>query len=55
MEGNDLQGYGQSYVVSEQQKLDWCDPMFLVTFPFEKEKFQALATQSTKFQYVILY
>ncbi|KAK8542232.1 hypothetical protein V6N12_014833 [Hibiscus sabdariffa] len=33
--GNDFQGYGQQYVVSEEQKLDWCDMMFLITLPHE--------------------
>ena len=31
MAANDLQGYGQAYVVSEQQKLNWCDMIFLIT------------------------
>ncbi|KAE8679468.1 hypothetical protein F3Y22_tig00111402pilonHSYRG01516 [Hibiscus syriacus] len=33
--GNDFQGYGQSCVISEEQKLDWCDLVFLVTLPPE--------------------
>ncbi|KAH9702302.1 Fe2OG dioxygenase domain-containing protein [Citrus sinensis] len=33
MPANDVQGYGQGYVVSEQQKLDWSDVLFLVTLP----------------------
>ncbi|KAE8711068.1 hypothetical protein F3Y22_tig00110303pilonHSYRG00118 [Hibiscus syriacus] len=33
--GNDFQGYGQAYVVSEEQKLDWCDMVFLITLPHE--------------------
>ena len=28
MEENDIQGYGQVYVVSEEQKLDWNDMLF---------------------------
>ncbi|GMI84881.1 LATERAL BRANCHING OXIDOREDUCTASE 1 [Hibiscus trionum] len=34
-DGNDFQGYGQAYVASEEQKLDWCDMVFLVTLPHE--------------------
>ncbi|KAJ6311777.1 hypothetical protein OIU77_013515 [Salix suchowensis] len=36
-----IHGYGQGYVVSEHQKLDWCDMMFLLTFPpkYKKMKF----------------
>ena len=29
----DLQGYGQTFVVSEQQKLDWGDVLGLIMFP----------------------
>ncbi|WOL15955.1 S-norcoclaurine synthase 1-like [Canna indica] len=31
--GNSLQGYGQSFVVSEDQKLDWGDMFYLVARP----------------------
>ncbi|XVF83721.1 hypothetical protein PTKIN_Ptkin16aG0514500 [Pterospermum kingtungense] len=40
MAEDDLQGYGQAYVVSEQQKLDWCDLMFLVTLPLQNRNFK---------------
>ncbi|XP_059669208.1 protein SRG1-like [Cornus florida] len=30
---NDLQGYGQIYVVSDEQKLDWNDMILLMTLP----------------------
>lgn len=33
MASNDIQGYGQGYVVSEDQKLDWNDLLFLITLP----------------------
>ncbi|KAJ6325219.1 hypothetical protein OIU76_012326 [Salix suchowensis] len=41
MVANDIHGYGQGYVVSEHQKLDWCNMMFLLTFPpkYKKMKF----------------
>ncbi|KAJ6357691.1 hypothetical protein OIU78_005519 [Salix suchowensis] len=41
MVANDIHGYGQGYVVSEHQKLDWCDMMFLLTFlpKYKKMKF----------------
>ncbi|XWS74943.1 hypothetical protein CRYUN_Cryun01aG0041900 [Craigia yunnanensis] len=32
---NDFQGYGQVYVVSEEQKVDWCDMVLLITLPPE--------------------
>ncbi|KAL2558033.1 2-oxoglutarate (2OG) and Fe(II)-dependent oxygenase superfamily protein [Forsythia ovata] len=33
MAANDVQGYGQGYVVSVEQKLDWNDLLFLITMP----------------------
>ncbi|KAG6760195.1 hypothetical protein POTOM_036698 [Populus tomentosa] len=38
MAANDIHGYGQGFVVSEHQKLDWCDLMFLVTSPPKYKK-----------------
>ncbi|GLT91187.1 hypothetical protein SLE2022_090870 [Rubroshorea leprosula] len=32
-EPNNLEGYGQAFVVSEEQKLDWGDMLFLLTQP----------------------
>ncbi|PKI72348.1 hypothetical protein CRG98_007218 [Punica granatum] len=40
MAENDIEGYGQGYVVSEQQKLDWGDLMFLMTLPSEHHRFK---------------
>ncbi|KAL0310586.1 UNVERIFIED_CONTAM: protein SRG1 [Sesamum angustifolium] len=32
-EEGDIQGYGQAFVVSEEQKLDWADMFYIVTSP----------------------
>lgn len=32
---NSLEGYGQAFVVSEEQKLDWADMFYLVVRPNE--------------------
>lgn len=40
MAGNDVQGFGQAFVISEQQKLDWGDMIFLITQPPENRKFK---------------
>ncbi|CAJ1800180.1 unnamed protein product [Sphenostylis stenocarpa] len=40
MELNDIQGYGQAYVVSEEQTLDWSDGLMLVTYPTQYRKLQ---------------
>lgn len=29
----DVEGYGQAFVISEEQKLDWADMFFMVTLP----------------------
>jgi isopenicillin N synthase-like dioxygenase len=34
----DVEGYGQAFVTSEEQKLDWADMFFLVTLPPQMRK-----------------
>ncbi|KAM0998066.1 hypothetical protein ACFX2C_007883 [Malus domestica] len=34
----DIEGFGQSFVVSEEQKLDWADTFFLTTLPVQLRK-----------------
>ncbi|XP_063943070.1 oxoglutarate-dependent flavonoid 7-O-demethylase 1 [Daucus carota subsp. sativus] len=34
----DVEGYGQVFVVSEEQKLDWADMFFMITLPAELRK-----------------
>ena len=34
----DVQGYGQAFVVSDEQKLDWADMFFIITLPQHKRK-----------------
>ncbi|RXH84085.1 hypothetical protein DVH24_026984 [Malus domestica] len=34
----DIEGFGQSFVVSEDQKLDWVDTFFLTTLPVQLRK-----------------
>lgn len=41
MAANDVQGHGQAFVVSEEQKLDWSDLMFLTTLPTEMRKIKS--------------
>ncbi|KAK7395259.1 hypothetical protein VNO78_15810 [Psophocarpus tetragonolobus] len=40
MDSNDIQGYGQAYVVSEEQTLDWSDILMLLTHPTRYRKLQ---------------
>ncbi|XP_021295899.1 protein SRG1-like [Herrania umbratica] len=37
---NEIQGYGQNFVVSEEQKLDWSDMIYLITVPPERRNFK---------------
>ncbi|KAG4921928.1 hypothetical protein AAZX31_18G168300 [Glycine max] len=37
---NDTHGYGQAYVVSEEQTLDWSDALMLITYPTRYRKLQ---------------
>ncbi|XP_060191252.1 oxoglutarate-dependent flavonoid 7-O-demethylase 1-like [Lycium barbarum] len=34
----DLEGYGQAFVVSEEQKLDWADMLYMITLPINLRK-----------------
>ena len=34
----DIEGYGQSFVVSEEQKLDWADMIYMITLPTDLRK-----------------
>ena len=52
MAENDLQGYGQPFVVSEEQKLDWSDTNLLITFPPEKRNFKYWPLTVPGFKYV---
>ncbi|KAL2336583.1 hypothetical protein Fmac_011029 [Flemingia macrophylla] len=40
MASNDVQGYGQAYVVSEEQTLDWSDALCLIIYPTQYRKLQ---------------
>ncbi|GFP91249.1 protein srg1 [Phtheirospermum japonicum] len=37
-EAGDLEGYGQAFVVSEEQKLDWADMFYILTLPTHLRK-----------------
>ncbi|KAK6929373.1 LOW QUALITY PROTEIN: Isopenicillin N synthase-like, Fe(2+) 2OG dioxygenase domain [Dillenia turbinata] len=50
VDANDVQGYGQAYVVSDKQKLDWCDQMILKTRPPEYRDMKFWPTSIPGFQ-----
>ena len=45
------EGYGQLFVVSEEQKLDWADMLYLTTLPLESRKPQLLPNLPLPFRY----
>lgn len=55
MASNDLQGFGQAYVVSEEQKLDWNDMIFSDTIPPEKRKLKFWPVTSPGFKYITIF
>ena len=50
--GNDFQGYGQVYVVSEDPKLDCCDMVLLITLPPEIRNLEYWPDTIPGFKYV---
>ena len=49
---NGIQGYGQNFVMSEQQKLDWSDMIYLITVPPENRNFKFWPLSLPGFKYV---
>ena len=54
MSSDDVQGFGQVYVVSEEQKLDWADLFILVVYPTKFRKWIFWPTTPPEFMYVTL-
>ncbi|KAF8697910.1 hypothetical protein HU200_035407 [Digitaria exilis] len=50
---NSLEGYGQSFVVSENQKLDWCDRFFLLVRPVESRDLRFWPTTPASFRHSV--
>ena len=50
----DLEGYGQAFIVSEEQKLDWGDLYFMVTLPTHLRKPHLFPKLPLAFRYVII-
>ncbi|KAA8522087.1 hypothetical protein F0562_012599 [Nyssa sinensis] len=47
---NSIEGYGQAFVVSEEQKLDWADMFFLLPLPFSQRNMKLWPTIPTSFR-----
>ncbi|KAK6124120.1 hypothetical protein DH2020_042146 [Rehmannia glutinosa] len=49
-EAGDIEGYGQAFVVSEEQKLDWADMFYIVTLPTHLRKPHLIPKLPAKFR-----
>ena len=47
---NSIEGYGQAFVVSEDQKLDWGDMLFLVPLPPSQRSMRLWPENPTSFR-----
>ncbi|URD81779.1 S-norcoclaurine synthase 1 [Musa troglodytarum] len=47
---NSLEGYGQAFVVSDDQKLDWADMMYLITRPLQSRNVDLWPSQPLTFR-----
>jgi len=54
MLSNDIQGYGQAYVVSEEQTLDWGDALILFIYPDRYRNLRFWPKTPHGFKYVFL-
>ncbi|KAK6124136.1 hypothetical protein DH2020_042109 [Rehmannia glutinosa] len=49
-ETGDIEGYGQAFVISEEQKLDWADMFYIVTLPTHLRKPHLIPKLPAKFR-----
>ncbi|CAI9783797.1 unnamed protein product [Fraxinus pennsylvanica] len=49
-ESGDIEGYGQAFVVSEEQKLDWADLFYIITLPVHLRKPHLIPKLPAKFR-----
>ncbi|KAD3640452.1 hypothetical protein E3N88_29675 [Mikania micrantha] len=49
----DVEGFGQAFVVSEEQKLDWADMFFVVTLPRDIRKPHLFPNLPLSFRFII--
>jgi len=49
-QADSLEGYGQAFVVSEDQKLDWADMLYLIVQPRESRDMRFWPTRPASFR-----
>lgn len=47
-----LEGYGQAFVTSQEQKLDWNDMIFLKSLPIQNRKLDLWPQNPPEFRYI---
>lgn len=47
---NDIEGYGQTYVVPDQQTLDWNDSTFFIIYPVQHRNMKYWPTKLPDFE-----
>ncbi|KAF9625890.1 hypothetical protein IFM89_027667 [Coptis chinensis] len=47
---DNIEGYGQAFVLSEEQKLDWGDMLFFLTLPVHSRDMRFRPTSPTSFR-----
>lgn len=50
---NNIEGYGQAFVISEEQKLDWGDMLFLLPNPISQRNMRFWPANPTSFRYIL--
>lgn len=51
----EVEGYGQAFVMSEEQKLDWADMFFMVTLPPQLRKPHLFPKLPLPFRFSLIY
>lgn len=54
-ESGDLEGFGQAFVFSENQKLDWGDMFYMATLPIHKRKHSLFEKLPFSFRFDLLF
>lgn len=50
-EENEIEGYGNDMILSNQQILDWTDRLYLTVYPKESHRFKYWPTNPERFRY----
>lgn len=50
----DIEGFGQAFVVSEEQKLDWGDMFYMITLPHSLRKSRLFPNLPLPFKYLLV-